>query len=142
MPIKVSDAATAAKKFVQRAQAAGPDYKKGVENAGSEWQAATAASADTYAAGVQDGINRGAFQKGVVKAGSQRYQERASGVGAQRYPQGIAGAENDWAQGTAPYLQTIAGLSLPPRRPKGDPSNYQRSQAVGMALRARKIGNS
>lgn len=142
MALKVADAASAAKKYVQRAQAAGPDYKKGVEQAGADWQQATSSAGDTYAQGVQDAIARNAFTKGVQKAGAQRYQERAAGVGAQRYPQGVAGAEGDWAQGTQPFLSTIAALTLPARRPKGDPANFERSRAVGMALRARKLGQS
>jgi hypothetical protein len=31
-------------------------------------------------------------------------------------------------------------LTLPPRRPKGDPANFQRSQMVADALRKKKVG--
>lgn len=140
MPLRVTDAATAARKFVQRGQAAGADYAEGVRGAGDEWQRQTVAAEENYNAGVQQAITRGAFARGVQDAGAQRYQQKASTIGAQRFPQGIAAAGPDWSEGTRPYLDTIAALSLPPRRPKGDPGNYARVAAVGEALRRRKVG--
>jgi hypothetical protein len=139
LAIKVKDVSTAGKKFVARGSAAGADYTEGVRGAGADWQAATSASAETYAAGVQDAISRGAFAKGVSRVGGSKYESRASSVGARRFPEGIREAQPAWESGTGPYLQTIAGLTLPPRRPKGDPSNYARVQAVGDALRKRKL---
>lgn len=140
MALKVKDATAAAQKFIQRGQAAGPEYQRGVTGSGQAWAQATAASVDTYNAGVQEAIARGAFQKGVAQAGASRYEERAAGVGAQRYPQGVASSGDRYSSAVSPYLQTLASLTLTPRRPKGDPANYQRSQQVGEALRRRKIG--
>lgn len=142
MAINVKDAGSSAQKFVQRAQAAAGDYSKGVANAGPAWQANTAASADTWAAGVQGAISNGRFTKGVNNAGANKYSAAASGKGAQRYPQGVAVAGPAWQEATQPYLQTIAGLQLPPRRPKGDPGNLQRVQMVTQALRTKKVGAS
>lgn len=140
MAIRVKDAATAAKKFADRGAAAGPDYAAGVQGAGSAWQQNTAAAADTFAHGVTEAIARNAFAKGVNAAGGSKYEQRASGIGAQRFGQGVRAAQGSYEQGVAPYLQTIASLTLPPRRPKGDPANFERSQAVGLALRRRKVG--
>lgn len=140
MAIKVKDAAASAKKFVARGQAAGQDYADGVRSAGPSWQAATAASGDTWAQGVQAAVSRGAFVKGVNDSGGDRYQAKASGIGAQRFGPGIAQAGPDWQKGTQPYLDTLANLTLPPRRPKGDPGNWARAQAVGDALRKKKTG--
>lgn len=139
MAIKVKDAATAAQKFVQRASAAAADYTKGVAASGDAWAANTAASADTYAAGVQDAIQRNAFGKGVMKAGPAKFVSRSTTLGAQRYPQGVNVAGPAWQDGTAPYLATLSSLNLPPRRPKGDPGNMARVQAVTDALRKKKL---
>jgi len=141
MAINVKDAGTAATKFVQRAQAAAGDYQKGVSAAGQQWQTNTAAAQDTWAQGVQASISNGSYVKGVNKAGANKYASAASGKGAQRYPQGVATAGPAWQEATAPYLQTIASLNLPPRRPKGDPGNMARVQAVTSALRAKKVGS-
>lgn len=140
MAIKVKDAAAAAKKFVTRGQAAAGDYKDGVTGAGQDWQAKTTAAADSYAQGVQDAIGRGAFAKGVNTSGGAYYEQKAAGIGAQRFPQGIAQAGPDWQKGVEPYLQTISSLSLPPRGPKGAPQNMDRAAMVAMALRRRKVG--
>src|SRR5262249_35035117 len=140
MALRVKDTATARDKFTNRGAAAAGDYANGVKTAGQQWQQGAGAGAGNYAAGVQDAITRGAFAKGIQQSGSQRYQDRASTVGAQRFPQGIRDAGPTWEANTAPYLQTLASLNLPPRRPKGDPANFQRVQVVGDALRRRKVG--
>jgi hypothetical protein len=140
MAVRVADAAMAAKKFAQRGAAASQDYAAGVTGSGASWQSNTAGAADTYAAAVQEAIGRGAFARGVQAAGGSKYEERARTVGAQRFGPGVTAAAPEWERQTAPYLQTIASLTLPPRRPKGDPSNLARVSAVTEALRARKVG--
>jgi hypothetical protein len=140
MALHVKDAASSAAKFVARAQSAAPDYQKGVQNAGQKWQTNASASSDSYAAGVQTAISSGRFVKGINNAGAAKYSTNASGKGAQRYPQGVAQAGPQWQAQTQPYLDTIASLTLPARRPKGDPANFQRSQLVADALRKKKVG--
>ncbi|MCL6552924.1 MAG: hypothetical protein K6W08_07370 [Firmicutes bacterium] len=142
MPVKVKDAATAATKFAQRAAAAAPDYAAGVRGAGQDWQAAAVAAAENYAAAVTEAIGRNAFARGVQAAGAQTYEQRAATVGARRFPEGVREAQPRWQEEVQPYLQTIAGLTLPPRRPKGDPANFARVQAIGEALRRRKLAGS
>jgi len=142
LALKVKDAALAARKFVDRGRAAAGDYAAGVAGAAGDWQQRTAAAAETYNQGVQDAISRGAFTRGINGAAATKYQERASGVGAQRFPQGIGAAGPEWEQKTQPYLQTIASLNLEPRRPKGDPANIRRVEQVATALRRRKVGGA
>lgn len=138
--MRIKDTATLGKKFVQRAAAAAPDYKTGVEAAGQDWQANTERSGDNYAAGVQQAIGDGRFVKGVQAAGAGKFVARASTLGAQRFPQGVGAAEGEWNRGTQPYLDALKSMELPPRRPKGDPGNQARAQAVAMRLRALKVG--
>lgn len=138
--IRIKDTGALAKKFVLRAGQAQGDYKTGVEAAGADWQTRTAASGDNYANGVQAGISRKAFERGVADAGPAKYVTRASTLGAQRYPVGVGAAEGDWAKGVGPYLDELKGMELPPRRPKGDPGNQARANMVAQRLRARKIG--
>lgn len=140
MPLHVKDVATSRDKFVARGSSAAQDYANGVKGSGGTWQAHSVAAASTFAAGITDAINRGAYEKGVTKAGGAKYETRASTTGAQRYPQGIRDAGPAWEAGTGPYIQLMSGLTLPPRRPKGDPSNIQRVQAVNDANRKKKIG--
>lgn len=138
--IRIKDTGSLAKKFVQRASAAAGDYKDGVMGAGADWEANARAGADNFANGVQQAIADKRFEKGIAEAGAAKFTARASTLGAQRYPTGVGAAEGDWSKGTQPYLQTLASLTLPPRRPKGDPGNFARSNAVAVALRAQKVG--
>ena len=140
MAINVKDVQSSATKFVRRAQAAAPDYQKGVQGAGAHWQAQATAANDTYVAGVTTAANAGRYRNGVANKAS-KYETNASGKGAQRYPQGVAQAGPNWATGFQPYASTLQSLTLPARRPKGDPSNYQISQAVGDALHKKKLGS-
>jgi hypothetical protein len=139
MALKVKDAATAAAKFVARAQGAGADYSKGVANAGQNWQDKATAAKDSFAAGIQAAIGRDAYTKGIAKAGASRYTDRATNVGAQRYPQGVAGAGPQWQKNTQPYLDSMANLTLPVKRPRGDPGNLARVQAIADNNRALKL---
>jgi len=139
MPIKVKDVSVATSKFTQRAAAAASDYQAGVQGAGEDWQRNTAASAENYNAAVQDAISRNAFARGVSAAGGAKFAQKASTTGARRFPEGVREGGPAFAAGVTPYLQTIAALTLPPRRPKGDPANFARVQAVGEALRRRKV---
>jgi hypothetical protein len=140
MAIDVKDPAAAAAKFTQRGAAAAGDYATGVRGAGNRWQANAAASEENYAAAVTEAIGRKAFGRGVTKAGGAKFEAKASTVGARRFPEGIRDAGPAFQDGVAPFLQTIAALSLPPRRPKGDPANIERVRVITEALRRRKVG--
>lgn len=138
--IRIKDTGSLAKKFVQRAGAAGADYKDGVLAAGSDWESNTKASEENYKIGVTQAANDGRFGRGVSAAGAGKYMNKASTLGAQRFPSGVAAAEGDWAKGVQPSLDALKSLDLPPRRPKGDPANQQRAAVVAQRLRAIKLG--
>lgn len=143
MGLRVVSSETAARRFKERGSAASKDYTDGVTGAGGKWAAATAASADNFAAGVQSAIADGRFKKGVEKAGAGKYEEAAKTIGSARFPQGIQAAGPRYQTAVQPYLSALASLDLDtsnPRRPRGDVSNYQRAQLVGTTLRAVKLG--
>jgi hypothetical protein len=139
MAKKVKAVADAATKFVNRASAAGGDYKTGVSNAGQTWADHTSQATDTYAAGVQAAIGRGAFGKGVQKAGPQKYQTNASTKGANHYPEGIRGGQQAYQQNASPYFDALSGIVYPPRRPRGDPANQARSIIVQTTLHTKRV---
>ncbi len=140
MAIIVKDASASAAKFARNAGAALGDYKSGVEGAGERWLAGASGAKSNWAAGTQEAIARDAYGTGVAKAGSAKYTRNAATVGPQRYQQGVTNAAPEWQTKTQPYLETMKNTTLTPRQPKGSPSNWQRSQQLGMALREKKIG--
>jgi hypothetical protein len=142
MAVTVKTAAAAAQKFITNAQAAAPAYATGVAGAGAKWAANTSAAADNWQQGVIAAASNGRFSAGVNNTSQTKYQTRSSGVGAQRYPSGVAGSQAAYQTAVTPYLQTIANLTLPPRQPKGSAANIQRVTAVANALRAQKLGTN
>jgi hypothetical protein len=142
MAVAVKDAATSAKKFVTNAQNAGQTYTDGVANAGGKWQANTKAAANTWSQGVQQAAQQGRFASGVNQTSANKFQTRASSVGPGRYTTGVADAGDAWQTNTQPFLNVIAGLTLPARGVKGSPQNINRVSMIAAALRAKKLGTN
>lgn len=138
--MRVKSPSAAGQKWVTRAQGAGQAYTDGVNNPKNPWAATTAAAAGSWQTGVTAAASDGRFAKGVTKAGDQTWQQGAVSKGAARYPQGVAQAQSKYATNVQPFFDKLGSLTLPPRGPKGDPGNMQRSAAVAAALRALKVG--
>lgn len=125
-------------KWARRTSNAGEEYKNGVMAPRVPWKAATQAAVAAHTAGVQQAITEKRFEKGVAATAESTWQNAAASKGADRFGPGVAAAEGDYQKGVAPYLAVIESTQLPPRGPKGDPKNYERVKAMGMALNARK----
>lgn len=138
--MQVKDAGSVAKKWAARAGAAGGDYSTGVQSPRVDWAQATESAANSWAQGTAQAAANGSFSKGVAKAGTDKWKRKASGVGAARYTQGVGAAQPDFQNAIAPVLQVLSTVTLPPRAPKGDPSNLQRVAAINTALRKMKVG--
>lgn len=126
-------------KWKRQSAVSTPEYEAGVRDPKTDWSDATAAAEKNYNTGVQQAIQRGAFGRGVKKAGTAAWQEGALTKGTTRWAQGIAISEDKYAEGFAPYHDVISNLKLPARGPKGDPANIQRVAAVAKALHDKKI---
>lgn len=126
------------KKWASVTATRGADYKAGVERSNS-WEENTAAADENRKAGLAEADARDAFSKGVRKSGNAGWKAGAAGKGAQRFGPGVQAGVNAYQQGFQPYADTIASVTLTPRGPKGSPSNYQRVQQIGDALRAKKV---
>ena len=139
MAVRVKDLSASATKYQQRATSAAAEYANNAVLAAEEWLANTVASKQTWkasmvAAGIED-----RFERGARNAGSAKYSNRLQAVGQGRYTEGVGQAGDAWRAGFEPFAQTIAGLTLPGRRPRGDPANYARVQSVGTALSAKRL---
>ncbi len=110
------------------------DYEAGIRDPRTDWAQATQAADGSWKAGVQAAIAAGSFKKGVARAGTQKWATGAIEKGTQRWGPGVALAEDNYAQGLAPYQQAISSLTLPPRFARRDPRNLERVKAVVDAL--------
>ena len=126
-------------KWQRRASVAGPDYAAGIASPRRDWEEATKAAEGAQKAGIEQAIANGSFVKGVTKAGTAKWKRKAQDVGAARFGPGVAAAKADYQAGFAPFISVIEGITLPPRGPKGDPRNYERTQIIGEALHDAKV---
>lgn len=121
-------------KWKRRSTQAVTDYKQGVQRPRVAWHEATRDAAANYTAGVQEAIANDRYAKAATPEASQRQQQRAATIGADRYVPGIQQSGDAYRRGFEPYRRTIESTELPPRGPKGSAENYQRSAAMGQAL--------
>lgn len=139
MATKVKDIGASTTKWTENASRASGEYATNAEAASSEWASKTQAAADTYGQAVSAAGIKIRFQRGVAKAGAEKYARKIRDVAANRFSGGVSAAAQDYNAGASPYYQTIAGLTLSARKPRGDPGNYNRVQEIGKALNAKRL---
>ena len=114
-------------------------YVEGVEAPRRSWSQEAAAADDRRKEGLAAADARDAFRTGVAKAGDAKWKDRARTLGPARFAQGVSAAKPAFSQGFAKYHSVISSTTLPPRGPKGDPSNLDRVRAVTEALHSAKV---
>lgn len=116
------------------------DYKLGIQNPKKDWAEVTANASDNYKAGVDKAHSLNLFTKGVKKAGTKKWQDRALSVGPGRFAEGVFQGGDAYAAGFAPYRDAIEKVDLGPRFPKRDPRNINRVTNIVNALIKVKTG--
>lgn len=116
------------------------DYKLGIQNPKRDWEAETIAAKANWKAGIDAAAAKDLFAKGVTKAGSKKWQDKALKVGPGRFAEGVYIAGPDYEKGFAPYREAIARVDLGPKFPRRDPRNLERVKRVVDALVAEKVG--
>lgn len=139
MSIKVPSASDVAKKWAGRAAGASGEYSKNAAAAASDWESGAKGGASNYKLGVSAGNIEARFSAGISKAGASKYARKVTDVGGSRYSDGVAHGEADMQNGISAVLGTISSVTLPPRRPRGDPANLQRVAAVATALSSKRL---
>lgn len=135
----MKDSGVAQKNWQQKAAAAGQFYQAGVTNPKKDWATNTEQAEPAYAAGVQAGISRGSFGKGVRKKGTQAWQQGAMKKGVVNYPTGINNSGTAFQTGIGPFLDVLKTINAPARGPKGAPQNYAIVQTIGDQLHQKKL---
>lgn len=131
---KIKDLSRIADKWTTVTPQRQDSYVEGVQNPREDWKSATLAASARHTAAVQKSLTEKSFDKGVSKAGTSKWQKNAIEKGPSRWAQGVELGKDNYAKGFAPYAQIIANTSLPPRGPKGDPSNINRVAVMAKAL--------
>jgi len=116
------------------------DYKLGIKNPKRDWEQETVAAKENWKAGVDAAAAKDLFGKGVQKAGSKKWQNKALAKGPGRFAEGVYIAGDDYEKGFAPFREAIARVDLGPRFPRRDPRNLERVRRVVEALVEEKVG--
>jgi len=116
------------------------DYKEGIQNPKRDWAEETEAGADNWKAGVDKAASQDLFAKGVVAAGTKKWQDKALKKGPGRFAEGVYIAGPDYEKGFARFHEAISRVDLGPRFPKRDPRNLERVSRVVKALVDEKVG--
>jgi hypothetical protein len=116
------------------------DYKLGIQNPRRDWEQETIAGKANWKAGVDAAAAKDLFAKGVSKAGTKKWQDKALKKGPGRFAEGVYIAGPDYERGFAPFREAIARVELGPRFPKRDPRNLERVRRVVEALVQEKLG--
>lgn len=127
------------KKFAERAAGARGDYETGVRGAGQKWMAGVQAAEGAWADGTRAAIDAGRFGAGVRKAGPQKFQDRASKLGPDRFVSGVREGAADWGKGFAPFADELRGFDAGPKGMRGSAQNADRARKTADRLRAKKL---
>lgn len=116
------------------------DYKIGVQNPKRDWAEETEGAKENWKAGVDAAAGKDLFAKGVQKAGSKKWQDKALKKGPGRFAEGVYLAGGDYERGFAPFREAISRVDLGPRFPRRDPRNIERVRRVVEAMVEEKVG--
>lgn len=116
------------------------DYKIGIQNPKRDWETETKAGKDNWKAGIDAAHAKDLFTRGVAKAGTSKWRDRALKKGPGRFAEGVYIAGPDYEKGFAPFHAAIERTDLGPRFPKRDPRNLDRVKRIVDALIEEKVG--
>lgn len=115
------------------------DYKLGIQNPRRDWEEEALAGKDNWKAGIDAAAGKDLFAKGIRKAGTSKWRDKALKKGPGRFAEGVYLAGPDYEKGFAPYRDAIEAVDLGPRFPKRDPRNIERVKRIVDALIKKKI---
>lgn len=116
------------------------DYALGIKNPKRDWAKAATDAKESHKAAMVAAASNDAYAKGVGKAGTARWQEKAIKKGPSRFAEGVVVGAADYGSGFAPYADVIKATTLTPRFPRGDIRNLDRVKVMSQALRKKKTG--
>lgn len=136
----MKSAQAVATKYVNRAGAASGDYAEGVRTTTKDQAARAIASAGIYKQAVQEAAARGAYEKGLQRAGSGAWKTGVEKKGQTRYAEGVSASVSKYVERSAEFDGARSAADSLPRGPRGSAQNLTRVQAVVSALRSKKVG--
>lgn len=139
MALNVKPIEASSIKWSDNASRASSEYAANAVAAAGDWATKTAAASDNYGQAISASGIKNRFRAGVVKAGAAKYSRKITDVGGNRFGPGVAAAKDDYKTGAEPYYALLSSLTLPTRKPAGDPANLARVDYGNKALHAKRL---
>jgi len=127
-------------KWTRVTPARSEDYKIGIGQPRRDWEKSAVAAKESHKAAMTAAAANDSFAKGISKAGTAKWQDKALKKGPARFAEGVMVGGPDYEKGFAPYREEIEKTVLPPRYPRRDPRNLQRVATIATALGKKKTG--
>jgi len=137
--LKVKPLSDAVKYWEDGARARADRYAAEAKAAAELWQTNAEAAAKLYRDAVTAPNIEQMFKGGISRVGAAKYRRKVEAVGAARFAPGISAAKPDYESGVAPFLETLAALVLPARKPRGDPANIDRVAKIATELHKKRL---
>jgi len=137
---EVKSMARIKEKWTRVTPARSEDYKIGVSQPRRDWEKSAVAAKESHKAAMVAAAAADSFAKGVSKAGTSKWQDRATKKGPARFAEGVMVGGDDYEKGFSPYRDEIEKVVPPPRFPRRDPRNLLRVGAYTTALGKKKTG--
>jgi hypothetical protein len=137
--IKVSSAEEIGEKWGTVTPGRAGYYEAGAVGAGSDWEAGAISGSGAFKAGISAADIEKRFVGGIKRAGAAKYDRKVRDVGVGRFGTGVSAAIPDYKSGIGPYRDILDGMTIPDRKPRGDPANYAIVQTVGEALHRKRL---
>jgi hypothetical protein len=137
--MKVKALADVSKKWAEVTPGRSAYYEAGAGVAGADWERGASNAKGAFKAAVSAGNIDQMYAGGVKRAGASKYERKVKEVGVSRFGPGVAAAEPDYADGVGPMLDTLSGITLPARAPRGSAANLQRVGVIATALNKKRL---
>jgi hypothetical protein len=126
-------------KWVEETPKRATYYEAGVKAPKQDWATEAAAAASVYKAAVTVPHIDKLYTAGVKKAGTAKWQRKATTVGVSRFGPGVAAAQEDYKSGWAPYYDELTKLDIKERGPRGSDVNFERVIQIGKTLNKKRL---
>jgi len=126
-------------KWVEEAPRRATYYEKNAPVAAPRWEANTVAAEATYKSAVTAPDIAKRFVGGVKGVKAEKFERKVRAVGVARFGPGITAAREDYERGLGPYIEELARIEVPARKPRGDPGNLDRVRAIFDALHKKRL---
>ena len=128
-----------ATKWMGRARVARPDYEIGVRTPKEPWLEQTLKARDTFKSAITAPDVPSLFERGVRRAGKERWEAMTLRKGADRYVPGIELSDPYYRSQMTDILGEIERITLPVRAPRGDIRNLDRVKNIFEKLHAWRL---